>query len=139
MLDYLYLLTKYSAITRCQQAMCNDCYGGVLGANEFKDLVRQARLNKAQRTGKEVRPVQIAAALGISRAAYSHWEKGRSRPKDVETAARLAAYLGVSLKALGLKAEEMALAPKKTKSGLPIEEGQERPHKRPKRRKRKGE
>lgn len=81
-------------------ADCND--GGGLAGQEFKDLLRDARLAKGTRERDDVRPADVARALGITRSAYGHWESGRSRPKDVATVEKLAAFLEVSVGDLGI-------------------------------------
>lgn len=76
---------------------------------EFAELLRDARLAKANRDGKDVRPADVARVMGITRSAYGHWESGRSLPKDMETLERLTAYLGVRIDKMGIDLRALPL------------------------------
>lgn len=109
MLDYLRLLTRYTSATQCQQENCNGIVTTGDGLAEFAELLRDARLAKAKRDGRDVRPADVARAMGITRSAYGHWESGRSLPKDMVTLERLAVYLGVRIDRLGVDLRALPL------------------------------
>jgi transcriptional regulator with XRE-family HTH domain len=57
--------------------------------------IAQARREMAVRERRDVKPVEIARAVGVSGAAVSEWEAGKSVPRD-DLMVRLADYLGVT-------------------------------------------
>lgn len=82
-------------------------------SREFKDRLKGFRLALAERRGKDVRPADVARHMGISRAAYLHWEKGIRQPKDIGTYMRLAAFFEVQLADLGVPVASMAPEPQR--------------------------
>ena len=79
--------------------------------NKFSDRLKQARLEKAAREGREVRQVDAADEMEISRSAYNQWESGGTEPKGRAVYERLAKYMDVSPGWLAF--------------GIPLEEDQE--------------
>lgn len=59
------------------------------------ERIAQARREKAARDRQDVRPVDLARALGVSQATVSDWEAGKITPRE-DALGKLAAYLGVS-------------------------------------------
>lgn len=109
-----FLLTKYSAATHCQGEICNGFSdGGVLAGGEFGAVIAQLRREKACRERKDIWPANIASHMGITRSAYSQWESGKTRPRDVGVYRKLAAYLNVKLSDLGVNVDEMLAEPPK--------------------------
>lgn len=82
----------------------------------FGARLKQARLDLAARTGQEVRQTDVAAHMGVSRAAYSQWEGGNTEPKNRKDYEKLGKYLGVDPGWLAFGNHR-----------FPIEEGVERP------------
>ena len=58
--------------------------------------VRQARLDYQQRIGRDVSIQEVATAIGISRAALSNIERGRTEPSYAVLAA-LCKFYGLSV------------------------------------------
>lgn len=73
----------------------------------------------------DIWPADIARHMDVSRSAYHQWEKGMTRPKDIDSYRRLALYLEVGLEDLGVDIGEMA----PSRRTFPAEEGTHRPHK----------
>lgn len=97
--------------------------------SKFKDRLKQARLEKAAREGREVRQVDAADEMEISRSAYNQWEAGTTEPKSREVYEKLARYLGVTAGWLAFG---------ESRQPLPVEEDEvEKPLERPKQKKRK--
>jgi transcriptional regulator with XRE-family HTH domain len=57
--------------------------------------IAQARREMAVRERRDIRPVEVARAIGVSGAAVSDWENGKAVPGD-DNMPRLAAFLGVT-------------------------------------------
>lgn len=91
------IFAKQSVVTvkTSQVAKRNNLLGLTLAQNEFKDRLKQARLDKAAREGREVRQVDAADEMDISRSAYNQWESGNTEPKARGVYEKLAKYLGV--------------------------------------------
>jgi len=68
----------------------------------FGDQLRRLRRKRAARLNEETRPVDVARALGVTPAAYTNWEMGIRKPKNIGVYNRLAAYFGVKLSDLGV-------------------------------------
>lgn len=65
--------------------------------DEFGNRLRELRANKARIAGRRIIPQhEIASGFGISTAAYSSWESGRTRP-DISLLPRIADYFEVSI------------------------------------------
>lgn len=95
----------------------------------FATRLRQARLDMAARTGREVRQTEVADHMGVSRAAYSQWEGGATEPKNRKDYERLAKFLGVDPGWLAFGTHY---------SAIPTDGGSEEPAERPMRRLSKG-
>lgn len=76
---------------------------------DFGERLKRLRRARAARLNEETRPIDIANAIGVTRAAYTNWEMGIRKPKDIGTYERLAAYFGVKLPDLGVNISEMKL------------------------------
>jgi transcriptional regulator with XRE-family HTH domain len=74
------------------------------------DRIAQARREMAVRARRDIRPVDVARAVGVSGAAVSEWEAGKAVPRD-ELMRKLAAYLGVTPEFLryGIRAPRVEL------------------------------
>lgn len=59
---------------------------------EFKDKIRELRLNLPQKTSQSV----VAKAIGVDRTTYSKYETGDSEP-DFENVKKLADFYGVTV------------------------------------------
>ena len=59
------------------------------------DRIAQARREKAARERRDIRPVDLARALGVSGATVSDWEAGNVTPRD-DAMIKLADFLGVT-------------------------------------------
>lgn len=59
------------------------------------DRIAQARREKAVRDRQDVRPADVARAVGVSGATVSDWEAGNITPRD-DAMLKLAAYLDVT-------------------------------------------
>lgn len=59
------------------------------------DRIAQARREKAVRDRADVRPIDVARALGVSSATVSDWESGKISPRE-DALAKLAQFLGVT-------------------------------------------
>lgn len=57
--------------------------------------IAQARREMAARERRDIEQDEIAAAVGVTPAAYSRWEKGGRIPKE-EDVQKLARFFGVS-------------------------------------------
>jgi transcriptional regulator with XRE-family HTH domain len=81
-------------------------------AKEIGDRIAQARRELGVREHRDVRPVEVARALGVSGAAVSDWEAGKATPRD-GLMEKLAAYLGVTPEFLryGVRASRVQLTP----------------------------
>lgn len=88
---------KQSAYTvkTCQVGKRNNLLGLNLAPSKFKDRLKQARLDKASREGREVRQVDAADEMDVSRSAYNQWESGATEPKSRAVYERVAKYMGV--------------------------------------------
>ena len=75
---------------------------------DFKDRLRGFRLALAKRKGQDVRPADVARHMGVSRAAYNHWEQGKRKPKNIGVYRRLAQFFGVGLSDFGVDINDMA-------------------------------
>lgn len=64
-------------------------------AQQIGRRIAQARRKKGVRDDTDVRPVDVARALGVSQPTVSEWESGVSTPKP-DKMERLADYLGVT-------------------------------------------
>ena len=73
----------------------------------FGDLLRRLRRKRAARLNEETRPVDVARALGVTPAAYTNWEMGIRKPRNIGVYIRPAAYFGVKLSDLGVDVAEM--------------------------------
>ena len=73
----------------------------------FGDLLRRLRRKRAARLNEETRPVDVARALDVTPAAYTNWEMGIRKPRNIGVYIRLAAYFGVKLSDLGVDVAEM--------------------------------
>ena len=69
-------------------------YECIFSDEERKQLLSQSLANL--RKGKGLSQKEVAAALGISQATYSTYERGRTEP-PMELLVRLSYYYGVSL------------------------------------------
>lgn len=78
----------------------------------FGERLKRLRRARAARLNEETRPTDVAKAVGVTRAAYTNWETGIRKPKDVATYRRLAAFLGVGLGDLGVDIGEMRVGTK---------------------------
>ncbi len=66
-------------------------------AQEVGARIAQARREKGVREKADVRPVDVARALGVSQATVSDWEAGKTTPRETDgTMQQLAAFLGVT-------------------------------------------
>jgi transcriptional regulator with XRE-family HTH domain len=74
------------------------------------DRIAQARREMAVRERRDIRPVDVARAVGVSGAAVSEWEAGKAVPRD-ELMRKLADYLGVTPEFLryGIRAPRVEL------------------------------
>lgn len=59
------------------------------------ERIAQARREKGVRDHQDLRPIDVARALGVSGAAVSDWEADKKRPRE-ELLAQLADYLGTT-------------------------------------------
>lgn len=110
-------------VKTCQVGKRNNLLGLNLEHNKFSDRLKQARLDKAAREGREVRQVDAADEMDISRSAYNQWESGATEPKARAVYEKLAKYLGV---------DPGWLTFGKQSASLPVD-GAERPLERPRR------
>jgi transcriptional regulator with XRE-family HTH domain len=115
--------------------------------NSFGKRLRIARLGALERVGREISQVALGERIGVSSQAVSAWE-GDVSPPTVEMVAKLALELGVTPGWLAFGQEPRYPAAKELtgkgraqrhagKTGLPMEEGVEKPLERPMRAKRK--
>lgn len=81
-------------------------------AQEVGARIAQARREKGVRDRRDVKPVDVARALGVSGAAVSDWETGKAKPRD-EMMEKLAAFLGTTPGYLrfGERSERIELPP----------------------------
>lgn len=61
----------------------------------LSDGLAQARREMSARERRDIEQEEIAAAVGVSAAAYSRWEKGQRIPKE-DDVQKLAAFFGVT-------------------------------------------
>jgi transcriptional regulator with XRE-family HTH domain len=64
-------------------------------AQQVGRRIAQARREKAVRDGRDIKPAEVARAIGVSGPTYSEYESGKIVPRD-GVMERLAAYLGVT-------------------------------------------
>lgn len=57
--------------------------------------IAQSRREKEAREERDIEQAEIAAAVGVSTAAYSRWERGERRPSEADIE-KLAAYFDVT-------------------------------------------
>lgn len=108
-MDYpLLLCTRYTSRVRGQQENCNGCVTEVLLEEAFGERLKRLRRARAARLNEETRPVDVAKAVGVTRAAYTNWEMGIRLPKNVGYYRRLAAYFEIEIVELGVNLDTMA-------------------------------
>ena len=102
-----------------------------MGTNDssFAQRLFQARLAYSAEKGRQVTQAELADLAGVSTAAWSTWEADRSQP-PLDTIGKVARVLGVD-------PGWLAFGTQARTTGLPIEEGVEKPLERPTRAKKR--